>query len=179
MTELSFLTRIEETILSEMGDCSEQEKQLIKAVSLVFHNFVRILSYEVEKLQAEIAEMKGLNSMTNETVGHYASHTGSGYYVSTGKEYKICPTCGMTHKKTENHVCGGGGYPVKHFHFTFSTVSQLSDSEIRIRKEVIDALGKLEAELFKMQTIENVKYMTIIKDRLNLLWGSDEHYSGV
>lgn len=48
---------------------------------------------------------------------------------------------------------------------------QPSELELKIRKEVMGALGKLEAELFKMQTIENVKYMEIIKDRLNLLWG--------
>lgn len=48
---------------------------------------------------------------------------------------------------------------------------QPSELELKIRKDVMEALGKLEAELFKMQTVENVKYMETIKDRLNLLWG--------
>lgn len=52
-----------------------------------------------------------------------------------------------------------------------------SDLEIKIRKEVMDAVKKLSSELLKekpnynKETMEMVGYAEIIQDRLNLLWG--------
>lgn len=49
-----------------------------------------------------------------------------------------------------------------------------SDLELRIRKEIIDAVNNIWHEMETSiigQPIDIVKDMTIIKDRLNLLWG--------
>lgn len=93
--------------------------------------------------------------MTNEVIGHYASHPGGGYQPPKSDKPKAQNPPGSGAHETPPPPSSGNP----------------SDLELKIRKEVMDALGKLEAELFKMQTIENVKYMEIIKDRLNLLWG--------
>ena len=61
MYNLDFRSKIEDMLLTECSSQSPEQKELVKAVALVFHNFVRILSHEIEKLQSEIERMKGVN----------------------------------------------------------------------------------------------------------------------
>ena len=61
MTNLDFRTKVEDMLLAECSSQSPEQKELVKAVALVFHNFVRILSHEIERLQSEIERMKGVN----------------------------------------------------------------------------------------------------------------------
>lgn len=61
MTNLDFRSKIEDMLLAECSSQSAEQKELIKAVSLVFHNFVRILSHEIDRLQSEVERIKGVN----------------------------------------------------------------------------------------------------------------------
>ncbi len=62
MDNLNFRSKVEDMLISEMSsDLTKHDLKLIKAVAFIMHNFIKIISYEVEKLEAEIAALKGVN----------------------------------------------------------------------------------------------------------------------
>ena len=119
--------------------------------------------------------------MTNETIGHYAFHPGSGYQPP------------KTDKPKAQNPPKGSGVPItadaevlkeltellKNNPDGFYTVKTIttpypSDIELRIRKEVMDAVDNIWHEMESIiigQPLVIIKDMTVIKDRLNLLWG--------
>lgn len=90
--------------------------------------------------------------MTNETIGHYASRPGGG-------------TVGWNKGKGFHGDIRVGASQLNK--------SQPSDLELRIRKEVMDDVNKMiEYEADKEEYHKSI--LLRIKDRLKLLWGSNE-----
>ena len=91
--------------------------------------------------------------MTNETIGHYASHSGSN-------------TVGWTKDKGFYGDIRKKSKQLK---------GQPSDLELKIRKEVMDAVDELVTETNQEYSTTKAQSLAeIIQDRLNLLWGEND-----
>lgn len=120
--------------------------------------------------------------MTNETVGHYAFHPGSGYQPpktdkpkaqNPPKSSGVSETPGAEALQELTELLKNnpdGFYTVKTL-----TTPYPSDIELRIRKEVMDNIKKLDNLVQCPSKPHGYAYQlaqltTAIKDRLNLLW---------
>ena len=100
------------------------------------------------------------------TIGHYASHRNTGDYQ---------PTKSDRPKALNPPKCGGITLPPppEFFHNISLPISVTSELELRIRKEVLDDVNKMiEYEADEEEYHKSI--LLRIKDRLNLLWGSNE-----
>lgn len=99
------------------------------------------------------------------TIGHYASHRNTGGY----------PPTKSNGPKTLNSPKGENGLnlPPEFFHNISIPLPEISELELRIRKEVMDDVNKMiEYEADKEEYHKSI--LLRIKDRLKLLWGSNE-----
>lgn len=99
------------------------------------------------------------------TIGHYASHRNTGGY----------PPTKSNGPKTLNSPKGENGLnlPPEFFHNISIPLPEISELELRIRKEVMDDVNKMiEYEADDEEYHKSI--LLRIKDRLNLLWGSNE-----
>lgn len=99
----------------------------------------------------------------NLTIGHYASHKNTGGYQ---------PPKSDRPKTINPPKCGG----VESFPEQMS--AQPSDIEFRIRKEVHKNIEILMDELYNNGLYNReypIELLTKVRDRLNLLWGSNEN----
>ena len=88
--------------------------------------------------------------MTNETIGHYASHPGGG-------------TVGWNKDK--------GFHGDIRLKASQLNKSQPSDLELRIRKEVVASVEELVIEVTNHYATDRAQVLVkVIQDRLNLLW---------
>ena len=118
--------------------------------------------------------------MTNETIGHYGFHPGGGYQpIKTNKiEFKEPPTGSgviMTHdvKRREELWEMLGDVNDNGFYNITTTIPIVTELELKIRKDVMDAVDEMTDQLHSPQIpITHMKTLAYtIKDRLNLLWG--------
>ena len=87
----------------------------------------------------------------------------------------VCPYCGCSYRFGEIHKCGVMSTTTSNkVTIKPNLVYQSFDIELKIRRDVLNAVGNIWQQLETMrkgQPIDIVKDMEIIKDRLYLLWG--------
>ena len=130
--------------------------------------------------------------MGEETIGHYASHPGGGYQPtktdkpkaqnppeSSGIHYS-CWRCGKAVPLLSSTIKDDRGAYICKSCLLQKDVSEL---ELRIRKEVLDAVNIMSELLSECEQCNDnwgmscsvtrvyIEHITTIKDRLNLLWG--------
>lgn len=103
------------------------------------------------------------------TIGHYASHRNTGGY----------PPTKSNGPKTLNSPKGENGLnlPPEFFHNISIPLPEISELELRIRKEVMDAMEELKSFEDEFEDETEIYFNNLLNkviDRLKLLWGEDK-----